>query len=156
MNRSRYNKIADAAYDRVAEGADHFDIADVIDEIVRELSTEDASTELIREFAHTLAEKADDKRAKRADSGQLDLLTGEAEALDAVWRIGGGRRVRARDAKREDVLAWLAIRGDNAARVVAAYDKDRQQVAELLVYMADEKTTVAQAVERRKRQQPPA
>lgn len=150
MNRSRYNKLADAAYDRVADGADHFDITEVIDEIVRELSSEEATAELLREFAQTLAERADDKRAKRADSGQLDLLTGEPEALDAVWRIGGGRRVRARDARREDVLAWLAIRGDNAERVREAYERDRQQVAELLVFMADDETTVAAAVAARK------
>ena len=150
MNRSRFNKLAEAVYDRVADEADQFDIAEVVDEIARELSTEQATTELIREFAQSLAERADDRRAKRADSGQMDLLTGEVEALDAVWRIGGGRRVRARDATREHVLAWLAIRGDNAARVVSAYDRDRQQVAELLVYMTDDRMTVAQAVEARK------
>ncbi|MGW9196096.1 hypothetical protein [Micromonospora chersina] len=155
MNRSRYNKIADAAYDRIAEGSDEFDIADVIDEIVRELSSEDASTELIREFAQTLAARVDDKRAKRAESGQVDLLTGDAEALDAVWRIGGGKRVRAREANRTQITQWIGIRGDNAARVVAAYDRDRKQVAELLVYMPDEETTVEQAVDRRKQERPP-
>lgn len=155
MNQSRYRKLADAAYDRVAEGADHFDIADVIDEIVAELSTEEASAELVREFAHTLAEKADDKRAKRADSGQIDLFTGEAEALDAVWRIGGGRRVKARNANRDDVLAWLGIRRENADRVAAAFDRDRQTVAELIAYMPDDTTTVEEAVQARKDAQPP-
>lgn len=155
MNQSRYRKLADAAYDRVAQGADHFDIADVIDEIVAELSTEEASAELVREFAHTLAEKADDKRAKRADSGQIDLFTGEAEALDAVWRIGGGRRVKARNANRDDVLAWLGIRRENADRVAAAFDRDRQTVAELIAYMPDETTTVEEAVQARKDAQPP-
>ena len=155
MNRSRYNKIADAAYDRIADGSDQFDIAEVINEIVRELSAENATQELLREFAQSLAERADDKRAKRADSGQMDLLAGDTEALDAVWRVGGGKRVRARNAKRDDVLSWLAIRGDNAARVVAAYDRDRKQAAELLVYMPDVATTVEQAVDRRRQERPP-
>ena len=154
MNRSRFNKLAEAAYDRVADQADQFDIADVIAEIARELSTEAVTEELIREFAHSLAERADDRAAKRADSGQMDLLTGEAEALDAVWRIGGGRRVRARDATREHVLAWLAIRGDNAERVRDAYERDRHQVAELLVFMTDDETTVATAVAARKAARP--
>jgi hypothetical protein len=155
VNRSRYNKIADAAYDRIADGSDKFDISEVIDEIVRELSVEDATQELVREFAQSLAEKVDDKRAKRADSGQMDLLAGDPEALDAVWRIGGGKRVRAREAKRKDALSWLAIRGDNAARVVSAYDRDRQQVAELLVYMPDDDTSLEQAVVARKEFLPP-
>lgn len=155
MNRSRYNKIADAAYDRVADGADQFDIGEVIDEIVRELSAENTTQELLREFAQSLAEKADDKRAKRADSGQMDLLAGDAEALDAVWRVGGGKRIRARHANRQDATRWIGIRGDNAARVVAAYDRDRKQVAELLVYMPDDDTSVEQAVDRRKQERPP-
>lgn len=155
MNRSRYNKIADAAYDRIAEGRDEFDISDVIDEIVRELSSEEASQELIREFAQTLAAKVDDKRAKRAESGQLSLLDGEPEALDAVWRLGDGKRVRAREANRDQLTQWIGIRGDNAARVVAAYDRDRRQAAELLVYMPDVSTTVEQAVDRRKQERPP-
>lgn len=154
MNRSRYNKIADAAYERVADGKDHFDIAEVVSEIVKELSTEDASQELIREFAHTLAEKADDKRAKRADSGQVDLFTGQPEALDAVWRIGGGKRVRVREATRDDVVSRLAIIGDNAARVAAAHDKDRRQLLELLAWMPNKRMTVAQAVQARKDAQP--
>ena len=155
MNRSRYNKIADVAYDRIAEGRDEFDISDVIDEIVRELSSEEASQELIREFAQTLAAKVDDKRAKRAESGQLSLLDGDPEALDAVWRLGGGKRVRAREANRDQVTQWIGIRGDNAARVVAAYDRDRKEAAELLVYMPDAATKVEQAVDRRKQERPP-
>lgn len=153
MNRSRFNKLAEVAYDRVADQADHFDITQVIDEIRAELSREDTTSELIAAFAQSLAERADDRRAKRADSGQLDLLTGEPEALDAVWRLGGGRRVRARQATRGDVLAWLAIRGDNAARVAEAYERDRQAVAELLVHMADDEMTVEQAVKVRREAQ---
>jgi hypothetical protein len=150
VNRSRFNKLAEAVYDRIAEAGGHFDITKVVDEIARELSSEDASSELIREFAQSLAERADDRRARRAESGQMDLLTGEVEALDAVWRLGGGRRVRVRDATRDDVLLWLEIRGHNAERVAAAYEKDRQVVVELLAFMTDEHMTVPQAIEARK------
>lgn len=149
MNRSRFNKLAEAAYQRVADHAGPFGLGEVVAEITAELSTEAASAELIAEFARSLAERADERAAKRADSEQMDLLTGEVEALDAVWRIGGGQRVRARDATREHVLAWLEIRGRNAERVREAYERDRQQVAELLVYMTDA-MTVAEAVRARK------
>ena len=150
MNRSRFNKIAEAAYDRIAEAGGHFDISQVTAEIVAELSTEQASADLIAAFAQSLAERADDRRASRADSMQMDLLTGEVAALDAVWRVGGGRRVRVRDATREDVLLWFGIRSRNVELVNAAFEKDRHLVAELLVFMPDLHTTVPQAIEARK------
>lgn len=154
MNTSRYRKLAEAAYDRVADEGDEFDLDAVIDEIVRELSAEKVNAELMREFAQSLAEKVDDKKATRHDNGQMDLLTGEEAALDAVWRIGNGRRKRARFATRPEVLRWLSIRRDNAQRVADAYESDRQVAAELLLYMPDEETTVEKAVEARKKAQP--
>lgn len=149
MNQSRYTKIAEAAYDRIADSGDEFDINDVIDEIVRELSAEKVNAELMHEFAQSLASKVDDKKATRQGNGQLDLLTGEEAALEAVWRIGAGRRKRARYATRPEVLAWLEIRASNARRVTDAYEADRSVAAELLLYMPDEKTTVEKAVEAR-------
>lgn len=149
MNQSRYAKIAEAAYDRIADTGDEFDINDVIDEIVRELSAEKVNAELMHEFAQSLAAKVDDKKATRHGNGQLDLLTGEEAALEAVWRIGNGRRKRARYATRPEVLAWLEIRAANARRVTDAYEADRSVAAELLLYMPDEKTTVEKAVEAR-------
>lgn len=154
MNRSRYSKIADAAYERVAESNEKFDIDDVISEIVAELSTEEASAELIREFAQTLAAKTDDKHAARAESNQMDLLAGTDEAMDVVWRLGDGTRVKARKARRRDVLKRLELRRDNFERVREAYEADRHVTAELLVYMPEEETTVEEAVETRKKAQP--
>jgi hypothetical protein len=154
VNQSRYKKLAEAAYDRIADDGDEFDINDVIDEIIRELSSEKVNAELMREFAQSLAEKIDDKKATRHDRGQLDLLTGQEAALDAVWRIGHGRRKRARYATRPEVLRWLAIRRDNAQRVAEAYEADRQVAVELLVYMTTEETTVEKAVEARKKAKP--
>lgn len=154
MNKSRFSKLAAAAYDRIADDGDEFTLDDVIDEIVRELSAEKVDVELLKEFAAGLAARVDDVKATRHDHGQLDLLTGEETALDSVWRIGGGKRKRARHATRPDVLDWLAIRSDNARRVRDAYAADSKVAAELLLYMPDETTTVAAAVEARKKAQP--
>lgn len=153
MKTSRYQKIADAAYDRVADGEERFDLAEVTAEIRTELGTETVRDEILDEFAQQLAERADEKRAKRVDSDQYDLLTGEVEALDAMWRLGAGKRVRARHANREELLQWLGIRAANAARVNAAFERDRTAVAELLLFMEDD-TTVEQAIEARKKAQP--
>ena len=154
MKNSRYKKIAEEAYARVADGSEKFDLDDVIDEIVAELSTEATNAELVREFAETLAARADDRAASRIENQQMDLLTGEAVALDAVWRLGGGRRIKARHAVSAEVLAWLQLRAANAQRVTDALDADRKLAAELLLYMPDDKTTVEQAVAARKRATP--
>jgi hypothetical protein len=154
VNKSRFSKLATAAYDRIADSGEEFTIDDVIAEIVAELAAEKVDVELLNEFAAGLAAKVDDAKATRHDHGQLDLLSGDETALDAVWRIGGGKRKRARNATRPDVLDWLAIRSDNARRVREAYESDSKVAAELLVYMPDEDTTVESAVEARKKAQP--
>lgn len=150
MKTTRYQKIADAAYDRIADVHERFDLVEVTHEILLELRADTATAEeIFRELATTLAERADEKRARRNDSEQYDLLTGEVAALDAVWRLGDGRRVRARKAKRPELLQWLGIRAANAARVADAFERDRHAVAELLIYMADD-TTVEAALAARK------
>lgn len=154
MKNSRYKKIAEAAYARVADSGEQFGLDDVIDEILTELANVGADKEMVREFAETLAERADDRAAARVDNQQLDLLTGEAVAMDAVWRLGDGRRVKARHATRDDVLAWLQIRAANAQRVADAFDADRKLAAELLLYMTEPDTTVEAAVAARKKAQP--
>jgi hypothetical protein len=154
MRNSRYKKIADAAYARIADGGEQFDLDEVIDEIVAELSNETTNAELVREFAETLAARADDRAAARVDSQQLDLLTGDPAAMDAVWRLGSGRRVKARHAVRDDVLAWMQIRATNAQRVADAYEADQKLATELLAFMDHDETTVEQAVDARKKVQP--
>jgi hypothetical protein len=154
VKNSRYKKLADEAYARVADSGDKFDLDEVIDEIVAELSNESTNAELLQEFAETLAARADDRAASRLDNQQIDLLTGEVVALDAVWRLGGGRRVKARNAVAGDVLAWLDIRGANAKRVADAFDADRKLAVELLLYMPKPDTTVEAAIEARKKAHP--
>jgi len=153
VKHSRYKKIAEEVYARVADSGDEFDLDDVIAEIAKELSAEATNAELVREFAETLAARADDRAAARIENQQLDLLTGEAVALDAVWRLGAGRRIKARHAVRNDVLAWLQIRAANAQRVADAFDADRSLAAELLLYMTKPDTTVEKAVEARTKAQ---
>jgi hypothetical protein len=151
VSNDRFNKIADAVYGRFADQPDRFDINDVRDEIRTELASESVNGELLDEFANQLTRVADKRHTKRADSRQMDLLTGEIAALDSVWKIGGGQRVTARRANRTDVLMWLGIRGKNAAKVAEAYDKDRYTAAELLVFMPDDLITVEEAIESRKK-----
>lgn len=145
MKCDRYRKRAAAIYDSRADGADRFEFEDVVADIKASLMEEVVNDELISEFARSLARSIDDARAARADSQQLDLLTGETAAMDAVWRLGSGVRVRARHAKRADIIVWIGIRGANTDRVNAAYERDRAAVAELLVYMPDETVSVEQA-----------
>jgi hypothetical protein len=151
VNSERFNKLADAVYDRFADGPDRFAINDVRDEIRRELSSETTNGEVQDEFAALLTRESDKRHTKRATSQQMDLLTGEVEALDAVWKLGGGQRVTVRRANRTDVLLWLGIRGKNAEKVRLALEHDRHVAAELLVFMPDDLTTVEQAVEARKK-----
>lgn len=151
MNTERFNKLADAVYDRFADSPDRFAINDVRNEIRRELASETTNGEVLDEFAALLTRESDKRHTKRATSQQMDLLTGEVEALDAVWKLGAGQRVTARRANRTDVLLWLGIRGKNAEKVRLAYDHDRHVAAELLLYMPDDLTTVEVAVEARKR-----
>jgi len=149
MTTERFNKLANVIYERVADATPRFDISDVREEIRAELASESVNNELLDEFAAQLT-RAADKRHAGSDSQQLDLLTGEPAALDAIWKIGDGKRVTARRANRNELLAWLDIRGRNAAAVVAAYEKDRVTAAELLVHMSDDKVTVEEAVSRYK------
>lgn len=150
MTSERFNKLANVIYQRVADTSARFDIGDVREEIRAELASESVNNELLDEFASQLTQAADKRHTTRADSQQLDLLTGEPAALDAVWKLGDGRRVMARRANRNELLAWIDIRGRNAAAVIAAYEKDRVTAAELLVHMADDKVTVEEAVSRYK------
>lgn len=154
MNRDRFNKIADTVYDRFADGRDRFDIAEVCSEIRQELESESVNGDLLDEFADLLTKSVDKRRTKRAGSQQFDLLTGEVEALDSVWKLGSGKRVTARRANRTDVLAWLGIRRQNADKVRIAYENDRVTAAQLLLYMADDLITVEAAIEERKRANP--
>ncbi len=150
MTTERFNKLADEIYQRVVDQADRFDINDVRDEIRAELAVESMNTELLDEFAAQLAQVAEKRRGKRDTSHQLDLLTGEPAALDAVWKLGDGKRVLARRANRTELLAWINIRGKNAAATAAAYEKDRRAAAELLLHMPNDSVTVEEAVEAHK------
>lgn len=151
MNRERYNKIAATAYDRYADRQARFDMAGVIADVAAELSSESVNGELIQEFASQLVHSVDKKKTARAEDGQIDLLTGEPAALDAVWRLGSGQRVRARYANRIDMVTWLGMRRENAERVVAAFKRDETAVAQLLPFMADDSVLVERAIEERKR-----
>lgn len=154
MTDDRFNKIADAVYERYSDSPDRFDINDVRDAIRAELAAEVLNEEVLNEFANQLARGTDKRHTKRTGSQQMDLLTGEVAALEAVWKVGGGTRVTARHANRTDVLMWLSIRGKNADKVAAAFKQDRHTAAELLVYMPDDLTTVEEAVEVRKKNKP--
>lgn len=145
-NDSRLRKIAATAYERVRDrNAGRVDLDEVVTEVETELEAEGLAADLLHDIAKEFAEAEDRVRCSRSTSGQLDLLTGEDESLDGMWRLGGRLRVQVRHAKRTEYLAHLAAQGDNASRVTAAYAKAQREAAELLPYMVDDSVTVEQA-----------
>lgn len=150
MKFERYHKIALARYEALADGTEHFTLDQVIADAETEFRSLPPSEDMYHTLAATLVRSIDDKKAARLDDGQLDLLTGEPAALDSVWRLGGGRRVRARFANRTDALLWLGIRSANTDRVVAAFERDQRAVAELIAFMPDDSVSIGAAAEARK------
>jgi hypothetical protein len=148
VNYSRYRKLAGEAYDRIADRPGRFEMDEVRREIRIELNATGADSELLDEFADSLAQQVDDRRTSKADSAQYDLLTGEPAAFDAVWRLGGGRRVRVRYANREDALARLALQKENRDRVDAAYEAERKRLSLLMPYLTDPDVTMPDTVTR--------
>lgn len=143
---SRYRKIARECYDRVLdETGGRCNVEDIADEVREEIRAQEVGDDILDDFVEGLVKAEDDRRASRADSGQLDLLTGDEEALDAVWRTGGGNRVQVRHATRVDGYARLGIRAENVAHVNAAFAKDQQQFAQLIPYLTDDTITITQA-----------
>ena len=146
MKFDQYHKVAGAAYDRVADRGGHFELGDLVEEVLGDLVDIVDVSELLRTVALTLVQTVDDRRTASADAAQLDLLTGEAKALDVVWRLGDGWRIRARYATRADALKWIDLRAQNARRVAEAYSRDRDRIAVLLPFL-NGSTTVAVAVD---------
>lgn len=143
-------KLAMAVYQRLLDGAPdgHVDMATVRDEIERELRARgDLVDDVIEELAALSARAADDELTKRADSRQTSMLDDGSDALDGVWRLGGGRRVRVRYARRDDYAARMALKSKNVSAVLAAHAADEDEYSKLLPYFETAATTVAEAVE---------
>lgn len=146
MNFERFKKIALARYNEHADSAAHFTLDEVIADAEAEFRTLQSDEDYYHDLAVTLVQAIDGKRASRAEGDQLDLLTGEPAALDQIWRLGDGRRVRARFANRVDAIARIGVINQNESRVVAAASRERRQIAELLVYMLDDDVLIPDAV----------
>ena len=152
---SRYRKIAAECYERIINETDgRWDIEDVRDAILTELLAQGISDDIIDEFVDSLVKDEDKRRSSSADSNQLDLFSGESEALDAVWPLGGGSRVAARHATRSDVYIRLELKKQNLKDVQAAYKREKDQMARLLPYMTDDTITVEEALEAWKHDNP--
>lgn len=146
MNFERFKKIALARYNARADHAAHFTLEEVIADAEAEFRTLEPDEDYYHELAATLVHAIDGKRATRVDDNQLDLLTGEPAALDRVWRLGDGRRVRARFANRQDAIARLGVISQNEDRVVAASARERGQIIALLPFMSDDKVLIPDAI----------
>lgn len=143
MTDGRHRKIAREAYERVkASASADFTLAEVIDEIRSEIAAHDMEDDVVAEFSVALAQSEDKQQAKR-DDRQLNLLDEASD--DSVWRLGEGRRIVQRRAGLAQVLQWLSLREENAAHVLTALGRDKQDVARLLPYMKTPRTTVPQA-----------
>jgi hypothetical protein len=127
---------------------------DVVAEIEAELTAEGLAVDLLHDIAEDAAAAEDKARVSKSTSGQLDLLTGDEESLEGMWRLGGRTRVQVRHARRRDYLTHLGAQEDNGARVMAALSKAHREAAELLPYMVDELVTVEEAARMWRRDNP--
>lgn len=144
---SRYKKIARECYERVLEeSGGRCDVEDIRDAIVEEILGQGVSDDIVDDFVDGLLREEDERRASNADSGQLDLFSGDPAALDVVWRLGGGERVLARHATRADVYARLGLKAQNVARVTEAFAREQERMARLMPYMVDDTVTLAAAI----------
>lgn len=140
-------KIVREIYDRcLAEGGDRTTPEEIKAAISAELEAREIDRALIDEIAEDAFEREADRRARQATSAQLNLLTGEDDALDATWRIGG-ERVRVRAANRDDLLRKLDQQRTNAINVNEAMVRADCEAKALLPYMTDATVTIADARE---------
>jgi hypothetical protein len=145
---NNYKKIAREVYERTVDEHQGRCTKDQIrDALTRELTAHGLADDILHEFVEGLLKGEDDRQAKKQSSPQLDILTGEEEALDAVLRLGENTRVRARAAHRDDIYAWLALKSENAARTAEAFAREQRRYAQLIPYMTNDQTTVEEAVE---------
>ena len=146
---NRWRKIAREVYERVIDThGGRAEKDEILDELKDEIRAHGLSDDIFDTVVEDLLKNEDDRQAKKANSGQLDLLTGEDEALDAVWRLGESTRVRARRATRDDVYAWLGLKAKNAADTAAAFAREQGRLSKLTPYMVDGNVTVEDAVRR--------
>jgi hypothetical protein len=154
-DKSRYKQLARDAYEAVLnQAAGRCDLEDVRDEILARIVALGVSDDIVDDFVDGLLAAEDGRQSSGADSGQYDLFSGEPEALDAVWRLGGGTRVRCRHATRADWYVRLAIKEQNLAAVKDAYDRELARAAKLMPYMTDDTITTEAALEAWRRDNP--
>jgi hypothetical protein len=145
---SRFKKIARECYERIlAESGGRCDVEDIRDAILREILSQGVSDDIVDDFVDGLLKEEDDRRASAADTGQMDIFSGEPAALDAVWRLGGGERVLARHATRADCYARLGLKAQNVARVTESFAREQERLAKLMPYMPDDTVTIETALD---------
>jgi hypothetical protein len=142
---SRYKRMAAECYELVMLTG-RFDVEDVKDQLRERILEEGVHDGIVDDFVDGLVVAEDKRRTATADSHQLDLFSGEPAALDAVWALGHGERVLARNATRPDVYARLGLKAENAARVSAAFAREQERMSRLLPFMTDDTITVPEAL----------
>lgn len=102
-------------------------------------------TDLKRRIARDATRRADKRLVQRGQSAQGSLLTGECDALEGVWTLPEGGRVRVRSARRNEYAMHLMIQRKNVLAVNQAFAADEQAFIELEPYFITPETTVEQA-----------
>jgi hypothetical protein len=154
-DRSRFKKLARECYESALDQqGGRCDLEDVRDLILAQIVAQGVSDDIVDDFVDGLLKEEDARQAQSADYGQYDLFSGELAALDVVWRLGHGVRVRARHATRADIYARLGIKAENLKNVTEAFLREQQRATKLMPYMTDDTITVEMALEAWKRDNP--
>lgn len=136
----RYRNLADTAYESVAD-ANNGQIPS-IDEVADAITLPlDDADERERRFRLTLARGADKRKLAQGRSAQLNLFSGDPEALDGFMALGDGRRVRVRNAMGVDWIANLDLQHQNVEDVMNTYHASMRQHALIAPYLAQGLTT---------------
>jgi len=131
----RYQRLADAAYEQVAQAAQGwiYSLEDVARAIVLPLDDVEARD---WRFKLQLAKSADQRQIRKGHSAQRDLFSGDPEALDGYLPQGDGRRVQIRVAGNVEWLATIKLQSDNVQEVTTALHETLGQYAMIAPYLA--------------------
>jgi hypothetical protein len=131
--------------------ADHGDRLDDWEEAIPSVSEKVkalgwGNDEMLLVLVRRECQRADERLRRRAASHQMELLSGEPEAYDGWWALGGRARVRVRKAVGSDWATHLAIEGGVLAAQLAAHSAEMHQYALLSTYLnTDPQMTIPEA-----------
>lgn len=140
--RKHDQDIVDQVYESVA-GQNNGRIASLDDVIAAVILDPASSVEREAAYIIGLVETVDKRKVERGHSAQLNLFSGQPDALDGYLALGDGRRVQVRHAMAVDWADTLGLRAENLANVAKAYHTVVAQHAKIAPYLAQGMATDA-------------